>query len=152
MQAINDKENIANFYAKYANPQIENLDKRLLDIRHSLEAEFPDKNVDFYRFPWREEWSTGSNKASLEIPFENALAAQGIELIAPHRRNRKQKATQGVWSLRRYRHRWKIERLFAWLNAFKRTVVRWDRCHERFTAFIYLAFSMILLKRVIKEL
>jgi transposase len=50
--------------------------------------------------------------------------------------------------LRRYRRRWKIERLFAWLNKYKRVITRWDRCHERFTAFVHLAFSMILLRRV----
>ena len=71
-------------------------------------------------------------------PLDNALAAQGIEMIAPHRRNRKRKAT--------------IERLFAWLNTFKRTMARWDRFHQHFTAFVHLAFSMILLRRVIKEL
>ena len=60
-------------------------------------------------------------------PLDNALAAQGIEMIAPHRRNRKRKATQDGRPLRRYRRRWKIERLFAWLNTFKRTMARWDR-------------------------
>ena len=85
-------------------------------------------------------------------PLDNALATQGIEMIAPHRRNRKRKATQDGRPLRRYRRRWKIERLFAWLNAFKRTMARWDRCHERFTAFVHLAFSMVLLRRVIREL
>ena len=43
-------------------------------------------------------------------PLDNALAAQGIEMIAPHRRNRKRKATQDGRPLRRYRRRWKIER------------------------------------------
>jgi transposase len=85
-------------------------------------------------------------------PLDNALAAQGIVLIAPHRRNRKRKATQDGRSLRRYRRRWKIERLFAWLNAFKRIMARWERFHERFTAFVHLALSMILLRKVIKEL
>jgi transposase len=85
-------------------------------------------------------------------PLDNALAAQGIELIAPHRRNRKRKATQESRPLLRYRSRWKIERLFAWLNAFKRTMVRWDWCHEKFTAFVYLACSMILIRRLTKEL
>ena len=85
-------------------------------------------------------------------PLDNALAAQGIEMIAPHRRNRKRKATQDGRPLRRYRRRWKIERLFAWLNTFKRTMARWDRFHQHFTAFVHLAFSMILLRRVIKEL
>ena len=67
-------------------------------------------------------------------------------------RNRKRPATQDGRPLRRYRRRWKIERLFAWLNTFKRTMARWDRFHQHFTAFVHLAFSMILLRRVIKEL
>src|SRR5215831_8484627 len=43
------------------------------------------------------------------------LKTYGIELIAPHRSNRKRK-TQDGRRLRRYRRRWKIERLFAWLQ------------------------------------
>ena len=85
-------------------------------------------------------------------PLDNALAIQGIEMITPHRGNRKRKTTQDGHPLRRYRRRWKIERLFAWLNAFKRTMTRWDRFHERFTAFVHLAFSMILLRKIIMEL
>jgi len=81
-------------------------------------------------------------------PLDQKLAARGVELIAPHRRNRKRAATQDGRALRRYRRRWKIERLFAWLNKFKRVITRWDRCHERFTAFVHLAFSMILLRRI----
>ena len=82
-------------------------------------------------------------------PLDQKLAAEGIELIAPHRGNRTRPATQDGRALRRYRRRWKIERLFAWLNKFKRVITRWDRCHERFTAFVHLAFSMILLRRVL---
>ena len=44
------------------------------------------------------------------------------------------------------------ERFFAWLNAFKQTMARWDRCHERFAAFVHLAFSIILLRRIVREL
>jgi Transposase DDE domain len=43
------------------------------------------------------------------------LRLYGIELIAPHRRNRKN-STQDGRRLKRYRRRWKIERLFAWLH------------------------------------
>lgn len=42
-----------------------------------------------------------------------------VELIAPHRRTRKQR-TQDGRPLRRYRRRWKVERLFAWLQNFRR--------------------------------
>ena len=45
------------------------------------------------------------------------LAEGAVELIAPNRSNRKVK-TQDGRSLRRYRRRWKVERLFAWLHNF----------------------------------
>lgn len=80
-------------------------------------------------------------------PLDQRLAEQGVEMIAPHKRNRKRAATQDGRVLRRYKRRWKIERLFAWLNKFKRVLTRWDRCAERYTGFVHLAFSMILLRR-----
>lgn len=49
------------------------------------------------------------------------LRSYGIELISPHRSNRKNR-TQDLRRLRRYRRRWKIERLFAWLQNFRRLV------------------------------
>jgi len=47
------------------------------------------------------------------------LRFYGIEVIAPHRRNRRN-STQDGRRLKRYRRRWKIERLFAWLQNFRR--------------------------------
>jgi transposase len=81
-------------------------------------------------------------------PLDQKLAEAGIELIAPHRRNRTRTASQDGRALRRYRRRWKVERLFAWLNKYKRVITRWDRCAERFTGFVHLALSMILLRRI----
>jgi transposase len=49
------------------------------------------------------------------------LRYYGIEVVAPHRSNRRIK-TQDE-RLRPYRRRWKIERLFAWLQNFRRLVV-----------------------------
>jgi transposase len=46
-------------------------------------------------------------------------AEKGIELIAPHERNRKKAKTQDGRRLRRYKRRWNIERLFAWLGNFR---------------------------------
>jgi transposase len=43
------------------------------------------------------------------------LFQRGVEIIAPHRRVRKKPKTQDGRKLRRYRLRWKVERLFAWL-------------------------------------
>jgi len=44
--------------------------------------------------------------------LDSELSRYGIKLISPHRSNRKNK-TQDLRRLRRYRRRWKIERLFA---------------------------------------
>jgi transposase len=49
-------------------------------------------------------------------PLDAALATRGIEMIAPHRRSRTRPKTQGGQPLRRYKRRWKIDRLFAWLG------------------------------------
>jgi hypothetical protein len=46
------------------------------------------------------------------------LAAEGVELIAPHRSNRSKPATQDDRPPRRYHRRWKVERLNAWLQTF----------------------------------
>jgi transposase len=73
------------------------------------------------------------------------LARHGVELIAPHRRTRKQ-PTQDGRSLRRYRRRWKVERLFAWLQKFRRIVVRYERVAENFLGMLHLACSLILLR------
>ena len=54
----------------------------------------------------------------------------GIELIAPN--SRKRSKTQDGRKLRRYRKRWKIERLFAWLHNFCRLVTRWEYHIENF--------------------
>ncbi len=67
-------------------------------------------------------------------------------LIAPHRTNRIKPSTQDGRQLRRYRRRWKIERLFAWLQNFRRLVVRYEVHAENFLAFVRLGCTLILLR------
>jgi transposase len=74
------------------------------------------------------------------------LADEGIELIAPNRSNRKVK-TQDGRPLRRYRRRWKIERLFAWLQNFRRILVRHERHVLNYFGFVQLGCIVILLRR-----
>lgn len=73
------------------------------------------------------------------------LAHRGVELIAPHRRTRTSR-TQDGRPLRRYRRRWKIERLFAWFRNFRRLAVRYERYTENFLARLHLACCLILLR------
>ena len=70
-----------------------------------------------------------------------------IELISPHRDNRTRPATQDGRPLRRYRHRWKIERLFAWLQNYRRILVRYDRYSDNFLSFVHLGCMRIMLQR-----
>lgn len=71
----------------------------------------------------------------------------GVEMIAPHRRNRgAESLTQDGRPLCRYRRRWKVERLFAWLQNFRRLVTRYEYHAENFLAFVQLACIMIPLR------
>jgi hypothetical protein len=67
------------------------------------------------------------------------LAQREIELIAPHRSDCKRK-TQDSRPLRRYR-RWKVERLFAWLQNYRRIVLRYERHSENFLCYTSLVAS-----------
>lgn len=98
--------------------------------------------------PWDDPDDLLGDRAYDSDPIDQKLAQRGIELIAPQRKNRIRAATQDGRPLRRYKRRWNIERTFAWLNKFKRVITRWDRCIERYTAFVHLAFAMILLRRL----
>ena len=71
---------------------------------------------------------------------------RGIELIAPHRRNRRK--SQDGRPLRRYRRRWKVERLFAWLQNFRRLVTRWEYHADNFLGFVQLGCIVILLRHL----
>ena len=73
------------------------------------------------------------------------LRFYGIEVIAPHRRNRRT-STQDGRRLRRYRRRWKIERLFAWLQNFRRIATRFDRHLHNYLGFVQLGCIIILLR------
>lgn len=74
------------------------------------------------------------------------LAERNVELIAPHRRNRVN-PTQDRRKLRRAKRRWKVERLFAWMHAFRRLVVRYEYHLGNFLAMLQLACIVILMRR-----
>jgi transposase len=69
----------------------------------------------------------------------------GIEVIAPHRSDRLQ-PTQDGRPLRRYRRRWTIERLFAWLQVYRRLANRWEYHIENFFGMVRLGCMKIMLR------
>ncbi len=101
-------------------------------IEHRLIQDMPEKLI--------------GDKAYDSDPLDEELAQSGIEMIAPHKRNRKKAKTQDGRKLRRYKRRWKIERFFAWIQNYRRIVVRYEYHLENFLGFIHLACILILLK------
>lgn len=82
--------------------------------------------------------------------FRRHLVALGAEPIIPRRRNNRRATHQDGRRLRRYRHRWVIERTFSWLGWCRRLVVRWDRRLEMYQGFFHIALIMLTLRRVLK--
>ncbi|MEM6992110.1 MAG: IS5 family transposase [Myxococcota bacterium] len=80
-------------------------------------------------------------------PLRESLARErGVRLVAPARRNTRQKPDGR--RLRRYRRRWLVERLFSWLQNFRRLNVRWEHKAENFLGFVHLGCLRILLRRL----
>jgi transposase len=88
------------------------------------------------------------DKAYDSDALDEQLAEEyGIEMISPNRSNRKQK-TQDGRPLRRYRRRWKVERLFAWMQNYRRLVTRWEYRIQNFLGFVQLACLLMLLRHL----
>jgi len=87
------------------------------------------------------------DKAYDSDPLDRHLDEKyGIEMIAPNRENRSQ--TQDGRTLRRSKRRWVVERLFAWLQWFRRLVTRYEFHAENFLGMIHLGCMKIMLRFV----
>jgi transposase len=80
-------------------------------------------------------------------PLRKRLKELKIDLIVPHRKNRKKPKLQDGRKLRRYRRRWIVERTFAWLGNYRRLLVRHEREIGMYRAFFHLACLIIVLNR-----
>jgi transposase len=86
------------------------------------------------------------DKAYDSDPLDADLATLNIEMIAPHKSNRKKAKTQDGRKLRRYKRRWKVERLFAWLQNYRRILVRYEYKDANYLGFVHLGCILILLR------
>jgi transposase len=87
------------------------------------------------------------DKAYDSDKLDEKLAEEyAIEMIAPNRRKRSK--TQDGRKLRRYRRRWRVERLFAGMHSFRRLVTRWEYHIENFLGFVQLACLHMLLRHL----
>jgi transposase len=69
-----------------------------------------------------------------------------VRMISPHRKGRVKANTQDGRELRRYKRRWKIERVFAWMKNFRRLCNRWEYKSVNFLGFAKLAAMVILIR------
>lgn len=117
-----------------ATPHESQLVQRLFDFM--LTVETPDRVI--------------GDKAYDSDELADQLAEKGIELIAPHRRNRKpENKTQDGRPLRRYKRRWTVERTIAWFQHFRRLCIRWEKSTQLFSGFLHLGCTILLLREVL---
>lgn len=89
-----------------------------------------------------------ADKAYDSDGLRRRLNDRGIELICPHRRGRTRPTTQDGRALRRYRHRWIVERTIAWRSNFRRPVVRYELQLTMYQAFFHVACLFITLRQL----
>lgn len=79
------------------------------------------------------------DRAADSDPLRKRLAAQQIDLICDHRKNRRKPPTQDGRKARRLSRRYKVERTISWLFNNRRLVVRYERYAHLFLGFAQLA-------------
>lgn len=85
------------------------------------------------------------DKAADSDPLRERLEERGVELVTPHRKNRRRAPRQDGRALRRYKRRFKIERLIQRLKIFRRVRTRYDYLPAMYGGFVQLACFLILL-------
>jgi len=117
-----------------ASPHESTLVEPLFDFMISVD--FPDKLI--------------GDKAYDSDRLDENLAQKGVEMISPHRANRKpENKTQDGRKIRRYRRRWTVERTISWLQNYRRLCIRWEKSTRMFQGFVHLTCTMLLMKEVL---
>lgn len=114
-------------------------------VANHHEVNLVQLSFDFYLIEATPDKMIG-DRAYDSDPLDEELRQQDIEMIAPHRKNRKKKKTQDGRPLRRYQRRWIVERFFAWTQWQRRILIRWEYYAENFLGFVQLATMSILLR------
>jgi IS5 family transposase len=79
--------------------------------------------------------------------LRDEIEEEGLQPIIPHRCNRVQPSRNDGRRLRRYGHRWIIERTNAWIHCYRGLAVRWSYYSFMYLGLVYTAFIAMALKR-----
>jgi transposase len=89
------------------------------------------------------------DKAYDSDPLRAITASVGIDLLAPHRRNRRpESCTNDGRRMRRYRNRWKVERTFAHAGNYRRFTTRYERLLVTANAVVNAVCMLLTLARL----
>jgi len=80
-------------------------------------------------------------------PLRDEVEADGYRTIIPHRKNRVKPSRNDGRRLRRFRHRWRIERTNAWLHCYRGLAVRWSYYSFIYVGIVYVSFIHMALQR-----
>jgi IS5 family transposase len=80
-------------------------------------------------------------------PLRDELEAEQLVPIIPHRKNRVKPSRNDGRRLRRYRHRWLIERTNAWLHCYRAVATRWAYYSFMYVGLVYVSFIHMALQR-----
>lgn len=79
--------------------------------------------------------------------LRHRMAERHIDFIVPDAPKRTT-PVQDRRKLPRYKRRWNIERVFAWLDSWKRLAMRWDRHLLTYAGLFHLAIMVIVLRKL----
>ena len=88
-----------------------------------------------------------ADKAYDSDPLRDELEQAGYTPVIPHRKNRVKASRNDGRRLRRYRHRWRVERTNAWLHCYRALAVRWSYYSFMYVGLVYLSFIHMALQR-----
>ena len=93
-----------------------------------------------------------ADKAYDSRTFRQQLRRSGIKpIIAPvARRRQRRKRGRPIRAGLGYRHRWKVERCFAWMDNCSRLVVSYERYVEHYRGFCLLAIILWCVNLILK--
>ncbi|MBK9118867.1 MAG: transposase [Phycisphaerales bacterium] len=91
------------------------------------------------------------DKAYDSDKLDEELAQRGMEMIAPHRGNRKpENVTQDRLPLQRAKRRWTVERTISWIQNYRRLCIRWEKSSCLFSGFLHMTCTLLLLSEVLR--
>lgn len=91
------------------------------------------------------------DKAYDSDKLDAELAEGGVELIAPHRNNRRpDRVTQDRRPLQRLTRRWTVERTISWIQNYRRLCIRWEKSSCLFSGFLHMTCTLLLLSEVLR--